>query len=107
MDVLLSGWMRGGGHGDHVDSRQVEPGRRGVVDAGGRGARVDESPPAFRRGQGHSLGEQLLRDALLDADGDLEDGASLLKRNERRDLVPARILSGQLDVENRHEAAPR
>ena len=53
------------------------------------------------------MGQKLLRDILFDADGHLHNRASLLKRNEGRDLVPARILSGQLDVENRHEAALR
>ena len=53
------------------------------------------------------MSKQLLRNALLDAYRHLDYWASLLKRNERWDLVPARILSGQLDVENRHEAAPR
>ena len=51
------------------------------------------------------LGRKLLRDILFDADGNLHDRASLLKRNEGRDLVPARILSGQLDVEDWHESA--
>ena len=54
-----------------------------------------------------SLGQKLLRDILFETDGYLHDRASLLKRNEGRDLVPARILCGQLDVEDRHEAAPR
>ena len=53
------------------------------------------------------MGQKLLGDILFDADGNLHDRASLLKRNEGRNLVPARILSGQLDVEDRHEAAPR
>jgi hypothetical protein len=107
MDVLLSRSVRGRRYGDNVNRRQIESGGSCLVDAGRGRARIDQSESAFRRRQRDPLGEKLLGDVLFDADGNLHDRASLLKRNEGWDLVPARILRGQLDVKDRHEAAPR
>jgi len=53
------------------------------------------------------LSEELLSDVLFDADRDLKNRTPLLEGNQGRDLVPARILGCQLDVEDGHATAPK
>ena len=68
MDILLSRSVRRRSDDDHVNRRQIEPGRRRLVDAGRGRARIDQGKSSFRRGQRDPLGQKLLRDILFDAD---------------------------------------
>jgi hypothetical protein len=84
MNVLLGGGVRGRGYGDDVDGGQPESDGRSIVDAGGGRTSVNQGEPGLRSRKCDTPRKELLGDILFDAYRDLDDRASLLKRNEGR-----------------------